>query len=123
MLRRAMEYHENNKIVTRSENATLGNLLDMWVEEELKPSSLSNGTVMIYQGTICRIKMQPLGTRKLKSITANHLQVYVDLLSFDGTNANGTKVNAISKGYLRLFSAVLQGVFRFAVFPKKINFV
>ena len=36
------------------------------------------------------------------------------------TNPDGTTAKALSKGYLRLFSAVLQGAFRFAVFPKRL---
>ena len=32
----------------------------------------------------------------------------------------GTTAKALSKGYLRLFSAVLQGAFHFAVFPKRL---
>jgi len=94
-------------------------LLDMWVEEELKPGNLSNGTVMSYQGTVNRIKQYPIGNRKLKSVTADHLQAFMDQLSFGGVNPDGTTAKALSKGYLRLFSAVLQGAFRFAVFPKR----
>ena len=120
LLRKAMEDYEEKKIVAKSENATVGMLLDMWVEEELKPGSLSNGTVMAYQGTVNRIKQHPIGSRKLKTVTADHLQAYMDFLSFGGTNPDGTTAKALSKGYLRLFSAVLQGAFRFAVFPKRL---
>ena len=120
LLRKAMEDYEEKKFVAKSENATVGMLLDMWVEEELKPGSLSNGTVMAYQGTVNRIKQHPIGERKLKTVTADHLQAYMDLLSFGGTNPDGTTAKALSKGYLRLFSAVLQGAFRFAVFPKRL---
>ena len=62
----------------------------------------------------------PIGERKLKTVTADHLQAYIDFLSFGGTNPDGTQAKALSKGYLRLFSAVLQGAFRFAVFPKRL---
>ena len=48
MLRKAMEDYEEKKFVAKSENITVGDLLDMWVEEELKPGNLSNGTVMSY---------------------------------------------------------------------------
>ena len=120
LLRKAMEDYEEKKFVAKSENATVGMLLDMWVEEELKPGSLSNGTVMAYQGTVNRIKQHPIGSRKLKTVTADHLQAYMDFLSFGGTNPDGTTAKALSKGYLRLFSAVLQGAFRFAVFPKQL---
>ena len=120
LLRKAMEDYEEKKFVAKSENATVGMLLDMWVEEELKPGSLSNGTVMAYQGTVNRIKQHPIGSRKLKTVIADHLQAYMDFLSFGGTNPDGTTAKALSKGYLRLFSAVLQGAFRFAVFPKRL---
>ncbi|MEE1005956.1 MAG: tyrosine-type recombinase/integrase [Acutalibacteraceae bacterium] len=119
LLRKAMEDYEVKKFVAISENTTVGMLLDMWVEEELKPGNLSNGTVMAYQGVVNRIKQYPIGNRKLKSVTADHLQAFMDLLSFGGVNPDGTKAKALSKGYLRLFSAVLQGAFRFAVFPKR----
>ena len=119
MLRKAMEDYEEKKFVAKTENITLGGMLDRWVEEELKPGTLSNGTVMSYIGVVRRIKQHPVGQRKLKSITADHLQDYVDLLCFGGTNPDGTTAKPLSKGYLRLFSAVLQNSFRFAVFPKR----
>ena len=120
LLRRAMEDYEAKKFVAKSENTTVGQLLDLWVEEELKPGNLSNGTVMAYQGTVSRIKQHPIGSRKLKSVTPDHLQAYIDFLSFGGTKPDGTAAKALSKGYLRQYSAVLQGAFRFAVFPKRL---
>ena len=120
LLRKAMDDYEEKKFVAKSENVTVGGLLDMWVEEELKPGNLSNGTVMAYQGTVERIKQFPIGSRKLKAVMPEHLQAFFDLLSFGGTNADGTEVKPISKGYMRQFSAVMQGAFRFAVFPKRL---
>lgn len=73
LLRRAMEDYEEKRFVAKAENITVGDMLDMWVEEELKPGTLSNGTVMAYQGTVGRIKRHPLGKRKLKTVTADHL--------------------------------------------------
>ena len=120
LLRKAMEDYEAKKFVAKSENVTVGDLLDMWIEEEVKPGNLSNGTVMAYQGAVGRIKQFPIGSRKLKTVTSEHLQVFFDLLSFGGTNADGTEVKPISKGYMRQFSAVMQGAVRFAVFPKRL---
>ena len=120
LLRRVMEDYKAKKFVAKSENTTVGQLLDLWVEEELKPGNLSNGTVMAYQGTVSRIKQHPIGSRKLKSVTTDHLQAYIDFLSFGGTKPDGTAAKALSKGYLRQYSAVLQGAFRFAVFPKRL---
>ena len=101
-----------------AENITLGELLDLWADEELKTGTLSNGTVGNYLQTIGRIKQHPISKRKLKTVTSVHLQEFMDLLSFGGTVGD-----FISKGYsidyVRSFSAVLQQSFRFAVFPKQ----
>ena len=96
MLRKAMEDYEAKKFVAKSENVTVGQMLDMWVEEELKPGSLSNGTVSAYQGTVGRIKQFPIGERKLKTVTPEHLQSFLDLLSFGGMDASGKEVKPIT---------------------------
>ena len=72
MLRKAMEDYESKKFIAQAENLTVGEMLDMWAEEELKPGPLSNGTVNTYMGTIGRIKQHPLGNRKLKTVTFDH---------------------------------------------------
>ena len=118
MLRKAMEDYEEKKFVARVENLTLGDMLDKWIEEEVKPGTLSNGTVMSYQTIIRQIRKHPVADRKLKTVTAEHLQEFIDLLSFGGIKADGTMVKAYSKGYMLQVSAVLHGAFRFAVFPK-----
>lgn len=120
LLRKAMADYEEKQFVAKAENLTLGDLLDKWIEEELKPGSLSNGTVSAYIGTVSRIKKHPIGNRKLKKITPDHLQSYLDLLSMGGEHPNGTTVKALSIGSLRQYSAVLQSAFRFAVFPKRL---
>ena len=120
LLRKAMEDYKAKKFVAKYENVTVSDLLVMWIVEEVKPGNLSNGTVMAYQGAAGRVKQFPIGSRKLKTVTPEHLQAFFDLLSFGGTNADGTTVQPISKGYMRQFSAVMQGAFRFAVFPKRL---
>lgn len=118
LLRQAMEDYEAKRFVAKAENITLGELLDLWAEEELKTGTLSNGTVGNYLQTIGRIKQHPISKRKLKTVTSVHLQEFMDLLLFGGTVGD-----FISKGYsidyVRSFSAVLQQSFRFAVFPKQ----
>ena len=76
MLRKAMADYEEKQFVAKSENLTLAGLLDKWIEEELKPGSLSNGTVAAYIDTARRIKKHPIADRKLKKITPDHLQSY-----------------------------------------------
>ena len=119
LLRKAMEDYEAKKFVGKADHITVGEMLDMWIEEDLKPSSLSNGTVMAYTAAVGRIKKHPLGKRKLKTVTSDHLQAFIDFMSYGGTAPDGTKSLPMSKGYMLQFSAVLQGAFRFAVFPKR----
>ena len=120
MLRKAMEDYGAKKFVAKAENITVGGMLDMWVEEELKPGSLSNGTVTAYMSAVKKIKKYPIGSRKLKTVAAEHLQAFIDLMSYGGTNPDGTTTPPMSKGYMLQFSAVLQNSFRFAVFPKRL---
>ena len=69
LLRQAMDDYEKKKFVAKAENLTVGQLLDVWAEEELKTGTLSNGTVENYLGTIRNIKKHPLAERKLKNVT------------------------------------------------------
>ncbi len=40
-----MDDYEKKKFVAKADNLTVGQLLDVWAEEELKTGTLSNGTV------------------------------------------------------------------------------
>ena len=119
LLRKAMEEYESKKIVAKTENITLGELLDVWVDEELKVSSLSNNTVTLYLGVVKIMKRYPLSKRKLRTVTSEHMQEYMDYLSFGGTTPDGTEAKLLSIDRIHSFSAVLQRAFRYAVFPKQ----
>ena len=119
LLRQAMDDYESKKFIAKSENITVGELLDIWAEEELKTGTLSNGTVQNYLGAITNIKKHPISERKLKNVTSEHLQAFFDLLSFGGTYPDGSERKGYSKDYIRSFSAVLQQSFQFAVSPKQ----
>ena len=120
MLRQAMDDYESKKFVAKTDNLTVGELLDMWAEEELKVGTLSNGTVENYLGAIRCIQKHPIAERKLKTVTAEHLQTFLDLLTFGGEFPDGKVRKGYSKDYIHSFSAVLQQAFRFAVFPKQL---
>ncbi|MED9903327.1 MAG: tyrosine-type recombinase/integrase [Lachnospiraceae bacterium] len=119
LLRQAMEDYEAKRFVAKADNITLGELLDLWAEEELKTGTLSNGTVDNYLQAVGRIKQHPLAKRKLKTVTSEHLQQFVDLLVFGG-KAEDFISKGYSKDYVHSYTAVLQKAFRFAVFPKKL---
>ena len=120
LLRKAMEDYEAKQFVARTNSVTLADLLDMWAEEELKTGSLSNGTVDNYLQAIGRLKKHPIADRKLKTVTADHLQQYLDLLTFGGESPDDTTYPGYSKDYVHSFTAVLNQSFRFAVFPKNL---
>lgn len=65
MLRHAIEEYEVQKFVASPGNITVGQLLDLWIEDALKSSGKSNGTLMLYQNTANRIKKNPIGQRKI----------------------------------------------------------
>ena len=75
----------------------------MWAEEELKTGTLSNGTVENYLGAIRCIKKHPIADRKLKTVTAEHLQAFLDLLTFGGEFPDGKVKKGYSKDISILF--------------------
>ncbi len=101
LLRKAMGEYEGQKVVAKTENITLGELLDVWAEEELKVSSLSNNTVTLYLGVVKRIKEHPLSKRKLKTVTSEHMQEYLDFLSFGGKAPDGTEARPLPTNSFR----------------------
>ena len=120
MLRHDMAEYENRQFIAQNSNLTLEEVIDMWLEEGLKPSSLANGTVHQYMTKASKIKRHPLAQRKLKTITASHLQAYIDFLSFGGTDAEGKQVKPIASGTVNVYVAMLQKVFKFAIYSKRI---
>lgn len=81
LLRKAMEEYENQRFVSKTINLTLSDMLDLWMAEELLPSKRSNGTTRSYVNTANRVKQHAIGKRKLKTITAEHLQKFFDSLT------------------------------------------
>lgn len=120
MLRRALSDYETRQYLIRRENTTVGELLDMWVEEDLTPGNKSNGTVTAYLSIINRIKQHPISNRKLKNVTTKSLQDYLDFLCFGGVEPGGLVSPPLAMGSVRLYMAILQGAFRYAVYPKKL---
>lgn len=108
MLRKAMEDYESRQFVAKTSNITLGDMLSLWINEEVVPSGRSNGTVLAYSHIVDCIKALPLGKRKLQTVKSEHLQKYFDSLTH------------ISSKRIYSYAAVLRGAFKFAVFPKQL---
>ncbi len=115
LLRQAMDDYESKKFVAKTENLTVGELLDIWAEEELKTGTLSNGTVENYLGAITNDQETSDFRKKLKNVTAEHLQAFLRSAFIWWHFPDGKVRKGYSKDYIRSFSAVLQQSFRFAV--------
>ena len=107
LLSQAMDDYKSKKFIAKSANIVLKNLLDMWAKGELKVGTLSNGTVENYLGAIRCIKEYPIANRKLKAVTAEHLQSFLDLLIFGGEYPDGKVRKGYRKDYIHSFSVVL----------------
>ncbi|MCR4617490.1 MAG: hypothetical protein K5669_04800 [Lachnospiraceae bacterium] len=102
----------------------LGQFLDIWIEEDLKAGSLSNGTVELYQNIVKMIKRHPISQMDLANVESEHLQSFMDQVSFGGKEGKFDSHDGYCKDYANKFLAVLNHVFRFAVFPNyKSNFM
>lgn len=111
LLAKAIAEYANQPYIPEKKDISLGELLDSWIEEELRPSSRSDGTLRSYGNIIKRIKKFPIQKAKIKSISVQDLQQFVDFLA----NERG-----LSKGTRNIYCSVLRGAMRFAVFPKEI---
>ena len=67
MLRDAIRDYEEKQFIAKTHSLTLGEMLDIWAEEDLKVGTLSNGTVDTYLHAVRKIKEHPIGKRKLKT--------------------------------------------------------
>ena len=122
LLRQAMEDYEEKKFIAKADNITLGELLDIWAEKELKVGTLSNGTVENYLGAIRCIKKHPVADRRLKTVTAEHLQTFLDLLTFGGTYPDG-KVKRIEQRLYPFILSSFTAVVPFCGIPKATDYV
>ena len=103
----------------RMEIVTLKQLIDDWIENDLKPGSLSNGTIELYQNIAKLIKRHPISEQRINAITSDNLQNFMDLLSFGGSEGSFDAGDGFCKDYANKYLAVLNHVFRFAVYPKQ----
>lgn len=120
MLREALETYEKKNYIVKADKTTLGELLDLWLEEELHANALSNGTVSLYTVIIRQLKTHPICSQSLRSITTGQLQKLMDLIVLGGTYPDGSIHRGYSNTYAHSFSAVLQRAFRYAIFPGQI---
>ena len=118
LMRQAIADYEAKQFIAKAKNITLGDMLDMWVEEELKPGPLENSTVSAYIETVGRIKKHPIGNCKLKTLKPESLQSFMDLLSLGGTKPDGSEAKALKTGVHSSIFSRFTRVFSICSFPQ-----
>lgn len=97
--------------IKHTKNPIFSDFLTQWMEEELNKSSRSNNTLTTYRVIVKNIQAVPISQLRLRSITTNHLQSFMDEICF------GKK--SYAKSTCNCYMSVLNNVFRYAIFPKQ----
>ena len=98
------EYNNSGFYFTPSE-ISYSDFLDYWIKNYVEVNLRPN-TIALYKIAVTNIKQQ-LGIYKIKSITPNILQDYINSLFSSGTK----------KDYLKKIVSILNLTFKYAVFP------
>ena len=94
---------------------TLGELLGLWVEDDLIGGKLATGTVNNYMSTVRTLQRLPIGARPAADITTEELEAFLETAMTDRIGADGRVVRGYSRSHILSFSAVLHHAFRFAL--------
>ena len=113
------EYNESGKIFDPGD-ITVSELMDEWYAVEVEPSSRASTTRDSYRNVMDHIRSAPLGSKRLKDVTIEVLQAYVDEKYYGEYDAQGNEVkHAYSESTMKEEFVVLNSIFKFAVYPKE----
>ena len=120
MLKKAIEeYNELGKILDPGD-ITVSELMDEWFRTEIEPSSRATTTLDSYRNVMDHVRSHRIGKMKLKEVTVEALQAYVDEKYFGEYDENGKEIkHAYSDSTMKEEFVVLNGIFRYAVYPKE----
>lgn len=119
LMRTAMKQYENEGMVFEPSNMKISELMDLWFKECCL-NEIRHGTRQDYRYAIKHIKDHKLGNTKLKKLTPDILQQYIDDMTADRTLKNGTVRHGLSESTMKSHYAVLNGAFKYAVYPKRL---
>ena len=102
MLRKALEDYNLNGRVFRPGNLTVSVLGALWYADEVEHSALTTNGRNDYRNVLRQIREHPLGSTKLKNVTCEQLQAYVDEKYFGEFDENGRQLkHAYSESHMR----------------------
>ena len=102
-----------------SQSILLEELLEQWHSHILEEGTFSLGTMNNYSSVIKTIKCMPISKMPIETIDTHELQIFFDSLVAGYVRLDGSFVSGYSHSHILAFSAVLQGAFRYAVYPCK----
>ena len=121
MLKQALEDYNLNGQIIDPGNITVSELGDLWFADEVEHSALTTAGRNDYRNVLRQIKEHPLGDTKLRNVTCEQLQAYVDEKYFGEFDENGKQLkHAYSESHMRKQFHVLEHMFKYAVYPKRI---
>lgn len=121
MLSQALKEYRKDGSVFYSSSLTVGQLADMWYNAEIANSNLTTNGKYGYKNTINNIHNNPFSDIKLSDLTIEDIQQYVDGLYFGFYDEDGNQIaKPYAKATMRKFFLVLNNMFKFAVYPKKL---
>ena len=120
MLKQALEEYRQDGSIFYAGSLTVGQLADMWYNAEIENSNLTTNGKYGYKNVINNIHNNPFSQIKLKDLTIEDIQEYVDGLYFGVYDNEGNQIaKPYAKATMRKFFLVLNNMFKYAVYPKK----
>ena len=117
-LRLALNEYRDSGFFSDPGEMTVYELCQLWYQKEIEHSSRASNTKYGYRNIIRHIFEHSLGAIKLKNLTIDDLQNYIDEKSY-GVYKNGVVVKkAYSESHMHQQHVLLNMVFKFAAHPK-----
>ena len=120
LLKKALdEYNEAGKLIDPGQ-ITVAELMDEWYAAEVEPSTRTSNTRESYKCAMAHIRAHAIGKMRLKDVTVEALQAYVDEKYYGEYDSDGNMIKrAYAESTLKDHFVVLNGIFKFAVYPKE----
>ena len=121
MLKQALEDYNNEGRIISPGELTVNELGNLWYSDEVDHSVMSTNGKYDYENVLRHIREHPLGATRLCDVTIEQLQSYVDEKYYGEFDENGVQLkHAYSDSHMRKQFHVLESMFKYAVYPKRI---
>lgn len=120
LLKQALNDYKYGGEVFEPGNITVAQLCDEWWNSEIENSIMASNSRNGLKNAMKHIAKHPLGAVKLRNLTIEDIQRYIDFKTYGEFDENGNRtVKAYAESTLRKHFSVLNSMFKYAVYPKK----